>query len=124
MGIIKGLRKEKKYIVEVINDKWIRLYLIINDKKQFIGAENPNKIYNNLLQYYSDWPEGSKCIIVFSETHDCLYGKRINNEETEILLQDRNTNVILKKVMKKNELHKSIVEFKEYTKGINDGNIK
>jgi len=116
MGIIKGIKQDKSYNIEEVNDKWIRLYLIINDNKKFIGAENPNKIVNNLLQYYSEWPEGSKCIIVFSETHDCLYGKRINIEETEILLQDRNTKVILKKVLKKSELKKSITEFIEYIK--------
>jgi hypothetical protein len=104
MVVLKGIGEGIDISFERVKRDWVRFTLSTNDAEYFLGAERPKYLLGKMNEYCSSWPEEMTCVLVFSETHNCLYGKRKNAEESEILFQDQEAKVIFRWVIKKDDL--------------------
>jgi hypothetical protein len=112
MGVNNYLGKEIRYSIEIVNKRWIRVYLLLLEKHEFLGANNPLYFYNNVIKFLHDWPTENRCIFVFSETHYCLYGRSITNREADIFIQDRNAIEIIRNKFSKDQIIEYLEEYR------------
>jgi hypothetical protein len=104
--MVKGTESEHfvDYSIERVNPNWCRWYLLGKGDRFLVGAERPKYIIDKLMEYYSSWPGPTTCILVFAETHNCLYGKVKNGGEAEFMLQDKNAGTIMEKTIRRDNL--------------------